>query len=92
MTTPNGRDFDVAPDVRVGDEITILSVVYVVDEVSTPTDLRAKGLDRLADRMIRNSCHAELICRRRRGQKLHMLRAFRTPQGPLLFRHILSLR
>ena len=86
------RDSDVAPDVRVGDEITILNVVYVVDEVATPADVRAQGLDRLADNMVRNSCHAELICRRRRGQKLHMVRAFRTPQGPLLFRHILSLR
>ena len=89
--TTNHRDFDCAPDVQPGDEITISNVTYLVEKVRTHTDLRARGLDRIADLMIRNNCYADLQCRRRRGRKLHLLRAFRTPQGQLLFRHVLSL-
>ena len=89
--TVNPRDFDCAPDVNVGDEVQISGVRYLVDEVKTQADIRAEGLDRVADRMIQNGCHADLVCRRPRGSKLHLLRAFRTPQGPLIFRHVLSL-
>ena len=89
--TTNHRDFDCAPDVQLGDEITLSSVTYLVEKVTTQADHRARGLNRVADLMIRNSCYADLQCRRRRGKKLHLLRAFRTPQGQLIFRHVLSL-
>lgn len=95
MTTPNAttnpRDFACAPNVNVGDEIQLSGVRYLVGEVKTADDIRADGLDRLADRMIENGCYADLVCRRPRGSKLHLLRAFRNASGVLVFRHVLSL-
>lgn len=89
----NPRNFDCAPDVVVGDEVQLSGVRYLVDEVKTQADMRAEGLDRLADWIFPNGTvvHADLVCRRPRGSKLHLLRAFRTPQGPLIFRHVMSL-
>jgi len=87
----NPRDFACAPDVNVGDEVQLSGVRYLVDEVKTQADMRAEGLDRLADLMIKNSCYADLVCRRPRGRKLHLLRAYRNGAGILTFRHVLSL-
>jgi len=90
-TTINHRDFACAPDVQAGDEIQLSGIRYLVDEVKTPAVLRAEGLNNLAAFMDRNGIYADLVCRRPRGSKRHLMRAFRNPSGVLLFRHILSL-
>ena len=89
--TINQRDFDCAPDVKVGDEIQLSGTCYIVEDIATIADMTERGLTNLAARFAQHGVHAELVCRRPRGSKRHVLRAFRTPQGQLLFRHVLSL-
>ena len=89
--TVNQRDFDCASDVNVGDEVQLSGVRYIVDEVTTPADYRERELHNIAAAMDQNGCHADLVCRRPRGRKLHLLRAYRNGAGVLLFRHVLSL-
>ena len=91
MKNINHRDFACAADVNVGDEVQLSGVRYLVDEVTTQSAVRAQGHANGADQMIRNGVHAALVCRRPRGSKLHLLRAFRNAAGVLVFRHVLSL-
>jgi hypothetical protein len=89
MTTSN------ITNINANATINVNGIDYVITETHTIEAMRSEGHGNMADWLQEQGVVAELICRRPRGQKLHLVRVI-NHRSKLIegyeFSHVLSLR
>ena len=63
------------------DEITLSGVTYVVEQVNTPSDHDAAGRPNVARLARQHGGVVDIVVRRKRGKKVHLLRTKKNSAG-----------